>query len=47
MMAFAPEEHTLLTVVQGTVLVVASAYVVVNFLVDIAYRLTDPRIRRG
>lgn len=36
-----------LVLVQGTVLVVASAYVVVNFLVDIAYRLTDPRIRRG
>jgi len=34
-------------VVQGTVLVVAGIYVIVNILVDIAYGLADPRIRRG
>jgi peptide/nickel transport system permease protein len=36
-----------LVLVQGIVLVVASAYVIVNFIVDIAYRLTDPRLRYG
>ncbi|HEY4056028.1 MAG TPA: ABC transporter permease [Kofleriaceae bacterium] len=34
-------------VVQGTVLVIAAIYVVVNILVDLAYGLADPRIRRG
>jgi peptide/nickel transport system permease protein len=34
-------------VVQGTVLVIAGIYVVVNVLVDLAYGLADPRIRRG
>jgi len=34
-------------VVQGTVLVIAVIYVVVNMLVDLAYGLADPRIRRG
>lgn len=34
-------------VVQGTVLVIAVAYVSVNLLVDIAYGIADPRIRRG
>lgn len=34
-------------VVQGTVLVIAVIYVVVNTLVDLAYGLVDPRIRRG
>jgi peptide/nickel transport system permease protein len=34
-------------VVQGTVLVIALIYVVVNILVDLAYGLADPRIRRG
>jgi ABC-type dipeptide/oligopeptide/nickel transport system permease component len=34
-------------VVQGTVLVIAVIYVVVNTLVDLAYGLADPRIRRG
>jgi ABC-type dipeptide/oligopeptide/nickel transport system permease component len=33
--------------VQGTVLVIAVIYVVVNILVDIAYGFADPRIRRG
>ena len=33
-------------VVQGTVLVIATIYVVVNILVDFAYGLADPRIRR-
>jgi ABC-type dipeptide/oligopeptide/nickel transport system permease component len=32
-------------VVQGTVLVIATIYVVVNILVDFAYGLVDPRIR--
>ena len=36
-----------LVLVQGIVLVVASAYVIVNFAVDLAYRLTDPRLRDG
>jgi peptide/nickel transport system permease protein len=30
---------------QGTVLVIATAYIVVNLLVDIAYTVIDPRIR--
>jgi ABC-type dipeptide/oligopeptide/nickel transport system permease component len=34
-------------VVQGCVLVIAVIYVTVNLLVDLAYGLTDPRIRRG
>jgi ABC-type dipeptide/oligopeptide/nickel transport system permease component len=34
-------------IVQGTVLVIAAIYVVVNLLVDVAYGLADPRIRRG
>ena len=34
-------------VVQGTVLVIAVIYVVVNVLVDLAYGLADPRIRRS
>jgi peptide/nickel transport system permease protein len=34
-------------VVQGTVFVIAVIYVVVNTLVDLAYGLADPRIRRG
>lgn len=34
-------------VVQGTVLVIAFIYVAVNILVDLAYGLADPRIRRG
>jgi peptide/nickel transport system permease protein len=34
-------------VVQGTVLVIAAMYVVVNLLVDVAYGVVDPRIRRG
>jgi ABC-type dipeptide/oligopeptide/nickel transport system permease component len=33
-------------VVQGTVLVIAVIYVIVNILVDLAYGLADPRIRR-
>ena len=32
--------------VQGTVLVIAAAYVTVNTLVDLGYGLADPRIRR-
>jgi ABC-type dipeptide/oligopeptide/nickel transport system permease component len=34
-------------VVQGTVLVIAVMYVVVNLVVDLAYGLADPRIRRA
>jgi ABC-type dipeptide/oligopeptide/nickel transport system permease component len=34
-------------VVQGCVLVIAVMYVVVNLLVDLAYGLADPRIRRA
>ena len=34
-------------VVQGCVLVIAVIYVVVNILVDLAYGLADPRIRRA
>ena len=34
-------------VVQGTVLVIAVMYVVVNLLVDLSYGFVDPRIRRG
>lgn len=34
-------------VVQGTVLVIAIIYVSVNLLVDLAYGLADPRIRRA
>jgi ABC-type dipeptide/oligopeptide/nickel transport system permease component len=34
-------------VVQGTVLVIAAIYVVVNMLVDLSYGLADPRIRRA
>ena len=34
-------------VVQGCVLVIAAIYVVVNLLVDLAYGLADPRIRRA
>ncbi|MGE0396571.1 MAG: ABC transporter permease [Kofleriaceae bacterium] len=34
-------------VVQGTVLVIAAIYVFVNILVDLAYGLADPRIRRA
>jgi peptide/nickel transport system permease protein len=33
--------------VQGTVLVIAVIYVTVNLLVDLAYGMTDPRIRVG
>ena len=34
-------------VVQGAVLVIAAIYVLVNLLVDLAYGLADPRIRRA
>jgi len=34
-------------VVQGTVLVIAVIYIIVNTLVDLAYGLADPRIRRA
>ena len=33
--------------VQGCVLLIAVAYVVINFLVDLVYGLLDPRVRRG
>jgi peptide/nickel transport system permease protein len=34
-------------VVQGTVIVVAAFYVIVNFAVDISYHMLDPRLRRS
>jgi ABC-type dipeptide/oligopeptide/nickel transport system permease component len=34
-------------VIQGCVLVIAAGYVLVNLLVDLAYGLADPRIRRA
>ena len=36
-----------LVLVQGVTLVVASAYVIINFIVDVTYSLADPRIRRA
>lgn len=36
-----------LVLVQGAVLVIASAYVIVNFIVDLTYQLADPRLRSG
>jgi peptide/nickel transport system permease protein len=33
--------------VQGAILFVAAAYVAINLLVDLAYAVVDPRIRRG
>lgn len=36
-----------LVLVQGAVLVIATAYVVVNFIVDLSYQLADPRVRSG
>jgi peptide/nickel transport system permease protein len=35
------------TIVQGSVLVIAALYVLVNTAVDISYFALDPRIRRG
>ena len=34
-------------VVQGTVLVIAISYVIVNTLVDLSYGFVDPRIRKN
>ena len=34
-------------VVQGCVLVIATSYVVINFLADMLYKLVDPRVRYG
>ena len=33
--------------VQGGVLIIAAAYVLINVLIDISYAILDPRIRRG
>jgi peptide/nickel transport system permease protein len=33
--------------VQATVLILASAFVLMNLLVDLTYRLLNPRIRLG
>jgi ABC-type dipeptide/oligopeptide/nickel transport system permease component len=33
--------------VQGCVLVIASCYLLVNFLTDIVYHLVDPRVTYG
>jgi peptide/nickel transport system permease protein len=35
------------TIVQGGVIVIATAYVLINTFVDISYSFLDPRIRRG
>ena len=32
-------------VIQGTVLMIAAAYVVVNLIIDLLYALIDPRVR--
>ena len=32
-------------VIQGTLLVVAAIYVLINFMVDMLYILVDPRVR--
>jgi peptide/nickel transport system permease protein len=34
-------------VIQGTLLVIASSYVLINLLIDLLYTLVDPRIRLG
>ncbi|MGB4360873.1 MAG: ABC transporter permease, partial [Rhodoferax sp.] len=34
-------------VIQGTLLVIASIYVLINLLIDLLYTLVDPRIRLG
>lgn len=34
-------------VIQGTVFLITAAYVLINFLVDMSYRLLDPRVRTG
>jgi peptide/nickel transport system permease protein len=35
------------TMVQGTVLVIATFYVLINAVVDVSYAVLDPRVRRG
>jgi peptide/nickel transport system permease protein len=34
-------------IMQGVVLFIATAYVIVNFIVDMLYALLDPRIRHA
>ena len=34
-------------VVQGVVLVIATAFVLVNFIADLLYSVLDPRVRRA
>jgi peptide/nickel transport system permease protein len=34
-------------VVQGVVLLIATAFVMINFLTDLVYSLVDPRVRRA
>ena len=36
-----------LVIVQGVVLFVATAFVLINFIVDMLYSVLDPRIRHG
>ena len=36
-----------LPVVQGTVILIAAAYLVINMLVDMTYVWLDPRLREG
>jgi peptide/nickel transport system permease protein len=35
------------TVVQGTLLLLVAAFVVINLLTDLAYTILDPRVRHG
>jgi peptide/nickel transport system permease protein len=36
-----------LIILQGAVLLVASGFVIMNFVVDMLYAVLDPRIRHG
>ena len=36
-----------LIILQGVVLLVASGFVIMNFIVDLLYAVLDPRIRHG
>jgi len=36
-----------LVIMQGVVLLVASGFVIMNFVVDMLYAVLDPRIRHG
>ena len=38
-------DHGLLTITMGIVVVMALIVILVNFAVDVSYRISDPRIR--